>query len=148
MLRTRLGSLPEGARAALCGPRLSERGAGAALGLDGEGYLLYAELGGVDPRALLPHMQRAGVERAMAVQGLVSVVEARTVSVDGRRPTAVDESRAVGLLAETRPAADVMFPEVEPMPYRNWGWLQGQRVRYFPQGEPRFRAPEDVAEVH
>ena len=40
-----------------------------------------------------------------------------------------------------------MFPEVEPMPYQRWGFLQGQRVRYFPSGPPRFRTPEDVLDA-
>ena len=49
----------------------------------------------------------------------------------------------LALVAETRPRrCDV--PEVEPKPYRFWGWLQGQRVRYFPQGAPRFKAPEEA----
>jgi hypothetical protein len=51
---------------------------------------------------------------------------------------------AFWFMAETRPAAEVMFPEVTPKPYRFWGWIQGQRVRYFPEGAPRFRAPEDA----
>jgi hypothetical protein len=30
------------------------------------------------------------------------------------------------------------------LPYYQWAAVQNQRVRYFPSGAPRFRAPQDA----
>jgi hypothetical protein len=49
----------------------------------------------------------------------------------------------IALLAEEAPSAEVLWPDNEPTPYSQWGYLQGQRVRYFPTQPPRFVRPED-----
>ncbi|MCZ7678818.1 MAG: hypothetical protein M5U28_08635 [Sandaracinaceae bacterium] len=39
----------------------------------------------------------------------------------------------------------MIFPDNEPLPYSRWGYLQDQRVRYFPEGSsrPRFVRPRE-----
>ncbi|MEY4580220.1 MAG: hypothetical protein RL701_4923, partial [Pseudomonadota bacterium] len=48
----------------------------------------------------------------------------------------------LALMGEERPAARVLFDDVTPMPYRKWGGMQDQRVRYFPNHPARFLAPD------
>jgi hypothetical protein len=124
-----------------------EQGAAAsrALGVDREGFLLYAESEVAQPGLLFRVMEQAGATPALALAdgarlGLES--SGQWLSVDGKQELAI--SGGLAFLAETRPAAGVMFPEVKPMPYQRWGFLQGQRVRYFPSGPPRFPAPPEV----
>jgi hypothetical protein len=65
------------------------------------------------------------------------------ISVDGRHELQAEDV-GMALMAETRPAAHAMFGDVKPLPYWRWAGPQGQRVRYFPSGAPRFRAPEEA----
>lgn len=111
----------------------------AAIGVDRDGFLVYAE--GEEFSNLLA---RAGVESALLLAPdvrLAFVTDEGGSAPDGVTPREIDE-RALPFVAETRPAADVMFPSTEPTPYREWGYLQGQRVRYFRTGTPRFLAPD------
>ena len=144
--RYRVGAPPEGATVILRGPALSSRAdARAALGIDGEGFLLYAEAGPGEGAAVLSaHLARAGVERAIALERMAFSYEGKSIAVGGEDELETPGQGAVALMAETRMSAEVLNPEVEPRPYRRWGWLQGQRVRYFPDPErsPRFRQPE------
>jgi hypothetical protein len=113
--------------------------------MDREGFLLYAEAAPEDSTDLLGRLQEAGVSRPLALPSsarLGFAVDGKLVSVDGRHELKAEGG--VPLLAETRPAAEVIFRDVKPRPYYRWGGLQGQRVRYFPSGQPRFRAPEEV----
>ena len=51
---------------------------------------------------------------------------------------------ALAFFAEERGRTQLMFPDNEPQPYRVWGYLQDQRVRYFPNRDgdrPRFVRP-------
>jgi hypothetical protein len=73
---------------------------------------------------------------------LVLQTEEGPRGLDGISAPVVDETTSLTLMAETRPAAQVLFEDVQPMPYRKWGWLQGQRVRYFPSHPARFQAPD------
>jgi hypothetical protein len=141
--RYRVGPPSEGSLVVLRGPPLAQTPeARAALALDAEGFLLYAEADpGEDPEALALRMRRAGARQIMAVAGMTFVVDGKLVAVDGGREVEVPRGRSVALMAEARQRAQVLFPEVRPRPYRFWGWLQDQRVRYFPTGEPRFKAP-------
>jgi hypothetical protein len=117
-----------------------------ALGIDRDGYLLYAESDQQAADPLVARLRAAGVDLALALPATARLVfaleDGRYVSVDGEHELPANEGLL--LLAETRPAAQVLFADVRPMPYQRWGWLQGQRVRYFPSGPPRFRTPEDV----
>ena len=152
-LRYRVGAPPPGATPILRAPELTaSSGAARALGVDGEGFLVYAEL--PEPAAagrLYGALAQAGVTRALALDDDASLGFARgetLVSVDGARARPRPSGEGLQFVAETRPAASVLFPEVKPLPYTRWGFLQGQRVRYFPTHPPRFRAPEDVLGKH
>ena len=91
---------------------------------------------------------------AAGVEGAVAVPERALLLAQSRGPTTITQSVVdvdasatdtyLHLVAEERPLAEVLFPEVEPMPYRKWGYLQDQRVRYFPSGPARFATPEEV----
>jgi len=74
-------------------------------------------------------------------------VDDQTVAPDGyERPVAPPE--ALALLAEEQPAAEILFPEVEPRPYMYWYRMQDTRVRYFKDDDPpRFTAPDAGAPV-
>jgi hypothetical protein len=147
LLRYRIGEPPQDAvvmiRAAELTPGM---GARRALAIDAEGYLLYADASRAGEQALASWLHAAGATRALALPDSAQLVfaleDGRHVSVDGEQELQV--AGGVALHAEIRPAAQVIFGDVAPMPYQRWGWMQGQRVRYFPSGPPRFRTPEDV----
>jgi hypothetical protein len=153
-VRKRLGwrfSVGEPKRSAtplLQGPLLSETpGAGAAVGADSNGFLVYGECEAANGNLLSARLRDAGVDRAIALSPgnrLVFVDGLHYTSVDGKSEITVDPRSDLAFLAEERPAADIMFPETEPRPYRFWGWLQGRRVRYFPTGPPRFPLPDHL----
>lgn len=147
----RFGSPEPDARVVVSGPPLEDvPGADAAIALDGDGFLLYAERDG-DPTPLSVRLAAAGVERAIALADgvrLAFAVGDRHAGVDGFTQREVSPGTALAFLAERRPAAEVIFPDNAPQPYRVWGYLQDQRVRYFPDrddaGGPRFvRPPEE-----
>lgn len=122
-------------------------GAGAAIGVDADGFLLYAEMRGVPKlEGLRGWLARAGVHRAIALSASARLSfvtrDGKTVAVDGRTERIFARAQALALSGDTRPPAKVLHPDVKPRPYRLWGWLQGTRVRYFPTGEPRFKAPD------
>lgn len=141
-----VGPLPRGSAAIVSGTALAaDSPSTAALGVDGEGFVLYVEAD--TPPALHQALTAAGVGRALALpEGarLAFVLDGKTLAVDGQRLVSAEPEASLGWLAETRPAAEVLHPEVKPMPYRVWGWQQDQRVRYFPQGAPRFPTPEAI----
>ena len=71
----------------------------------------------------------------------------RHAGVDGYTEVPLEPATSLGFFAEERPAAEVIFQDNEPQPYSVWGYLQDQRVRYFPHREegesPRFVRPQD-----
>jgi hypothetical protein len=146
LLRYQVGDPPPDARVVLRGDALAaSSGALAAIGIDGEGFLLYAEAGPGGQAALLSAIRAAGVAQALALPQdvrLAFVSAGHAVAVDGKRELSGEKSLV--FMAETRPPAQVIFGDVKPMPYNRWGWLQGQRVRYFPSGPPRFPTPAEV----
>lgn len=139
-----VGRPGEGDRVIVAGPPL-DASASAALGVDRDGFLVYAERAG-DPVPLEARLRAAGVEAAVALgEGarLAFAVGDAHAGVDGYTRRTVDGS-ALALLAEERPAAEVLFPDNTPLPYSRWGYLQDQRVRYFPERSdegPRFVRP-------
>ncbi|HKP64371.1 MAG TPA: hypothetical protein VJV78_46860 [Polyangiales bacterium] len=145
-LRVALGRPPSAAKALYSGPRLMPgTQATAALGVDAEGFLVYAEA--ASPSELMLALQGATVVEAIALSpsALVFAGEQGLRRSDGQPAGPVDEATSLAFMAETRPNAEVLFSDVEPLPYRKWGWLQDQRVRYFPSGRPsRFQAPDWV----
>jgi hypothetical protein len=145
-LRAEIGKPPPGAATLSAGPLVSETpNALAGIGVDSEGFLVYAET--ATAGALSGLLQAAGVTQAIALSEgrLVFADDAGPRGVDGQAAPVVDEAASLALMAETRPQARVLFSDVTPMPYRNWGWLQDQRVRYFPtRSTPRFPLPESA----
>jgi hypothetical protein len=143
-LRIGLGRPPAAAKPLYSGPPLTpQSNATAAIGVDAEGFLVYAEA--KTPAELMLALQGATVVEAIALteSSLVFAGETGLRSPDGQPGRPVDEATSLALMAETRPLAEVLFSDVEPLPYRKWGYLQDQRVRYFPSGRPaRFQAPE------
>lgn len=114
----------------------------AALGVDRDGFLVYAE--GAD---LVPLLARAGVTEAIALDEtrLALVGDGGLgVAPDGETPRAIGEG-APTFLAEEAASAEVIFPDTQPMPYGRWRALQGARVRYFPTSPPRFTRPTEDA---
>jgi hypothetical protein len=137
-----VGRPAEGDRVVLSGPALSRTpDAIAALGVDRDGFLVYAERSR-DATDLRARMASAGVPEAVVLSPsdarLALAAGGAFSAVDGvtARPVAVE--RGLPFFAEERPAAEVIFPDNAPQPYRSWSVLQDQRVRYFPQNPPRF----------
>lgn len=134
-----VGAAGPGDRVLVRGPSLAEApGAGAAIGLDRDGFVVYAEGAGVAEA-----LARAGVapDDAIALGDDVRLAllgEGGAAAPDGETARGLGEPPALALFAEEAAAAEVLFPDNAPMPYRQWGYLQGQRVRYFPDHPPRF----------
>jgi hypothetical protein len=147
LIRYAVGEPPQDAVVMIRAAELAPGSAAArAVGIDADGYLLYAAAAPGGELALGDQMRAAGVARPLrlppSAELAFALEDGRHVSVDGEQELHAEGGLA--LHAETRPAADVIFSDVVPMPYQRWGWLQGQRVRYFPSGPPRFRTPEDA----
>jgi hypothetical protein len=145
--RLQVGVPTQGARVLGEGPAFDSRKSTRALGVDREGFLLYVELTEGAPALLDELLEAAGVTRALALSPLsraAVMTETGQRMLDGQETPAGASPHGLAFALRARPAAEVMFSEVEPKPYRFWGYQQGQRVRYFPQHPPRFRAPEDT----
>jgi hypothetical protein len=137
----RVGRPGEGDRVVVAGPPLSSSPtAEAAMGVDRDGYLVYAERAG-DPTPLLERLRAAGVADAVALPSdarLAFAAGEAHAGPDGVTRRTVTPASSLAFLAEERPVAEVLFPDNTPLPYRSWSFLQDQRVRYFPQSPPRF----------
>ena len=147
-LRYRVGQPPAQAVIVLRGRLLTaDAPARRALGVDREGFIVYAEVTEADAPQLPAWLAEVGVERALALPDRAALgfaIDDQLVAVDGGHTLDPGDGASLAWMAETRPAASVMFPEVKPRPYYHWAGLQGQRVRYFPANPPRFRAPEEA----
>lgn len=144
-VRAQIGRPTAGSKVLFTGPLISEvPQALAALGVDSEGFLVYAHAS--RPGEITGLLARAGVTTAIAMADgrLVLQTDEGPRGLDGLPAPVVDETTSLTLMGETRPAAQVLFEDVQPMPYRKWGHLQGQRVRYFPSHPARFQAPESA----
>ncbi|MCB9591513.1 MAG: hypothetical protein H6719_02165 [Sandaracinaceae bacterium] len=142
------GRPESGDRVIASGPRLSAMpDVDAAIGLDGDGFLVYAERAG-DPTPLADRLRAAGVTDAFALpegSRLAFTVGDHQAGVDGYTRVDAEPDTSLVFYAEERPATEVLFPDNEPQPYRVWGYLQDQRVRYRTEHEdgPRFVRPPD-----
>jgi hypothetical protein len=142
-----VGTPPAGARTIVAGrDARSAADARAAIGVDGQGFLVYVEQEVGDAVPIAQRLRAAGVERAVALPAGVRLAFRTgdtTIAVDGAREREVEIAAALPLLADERASADVLFPDTEPVPYTRWGRLQGARVRYFPDAgrAPRFVRP-------
>lgn len=129
-------SLGEGAIAVHRGGDLaSHPEAEAALGVDAEGFLLYAErTGGAGDLAVA--LRAAGVTRALALDGRLHLV-AEGVEI-GADSTPVEAARGgLAFVTRTVPYTAVLNPEVQPRGYAAWGRIQDTRLRYIPEAGPR-----------
>jgi len=143
--RYAVGAPPEDARVILEGEPMTAT-ATAAMGVDRDGFLVYAESAG-DPVSLAARLEAAGVSAAIALPEdarLAFDVEGTFAGPDEYvREVAVEA--ALPLLANERPASEVLFPDVQPRPYMYWGPMQDSRVRYFrPEGPSRFQGPNST----
>jgi hypothetical protein len=144
-----VGRVPERAALLLAGlPLESEPAADAAIGVDRDGFLVYAERQPDDQTPLLARVAGAGVDHAIALPPgirLAFVVDELTVAPSAHERPVTPET-SIPLFASTSPASEILFPEVRPRPYMQWGPMQDSRVRYFREdGEaPRFRAPDEA----
>jgi hypothetical protein len=145
-----IGKPTDKARALIWSDALTAHSAAkTAIGVDINGFWVYAESERDEPDqpTLLELLQAAGVERAMELPTKARLVfydGDRSFSVDGTQGVRISSDNSMALVRESRPAAEVLFPDVKPMPYHKWGWMQNQRVRYFPKNPPRFRLPGSV----
>jgi len=143
-----VGDVPPGAEVVLAGtPVASAPEARAAVGLDQEGFVVYAEQGPDDETPLADRLRQAGVDGAVALPlgaRLALLLDGRTVGPDAyERPVTGDGALAV--TSQRHPeAATVLFEDVEPKGYWTWARLQDARVRYFREGPPRFTVPSDA----
>lgn len=105
----------------------------AAIGVDGEGFLVYAEAENVT--ALRAALAVAGVVEAIVVPARFAFDhEGSPVNVRGE----VSESvTGVALLERAAPYTGVLNPGVVPVGYSSWGRIQDTRVRYHPEPGPR-----------
>jgi len=121
---------------------MGPEGAEAALGVDRDGFLVYAEGA---PTEVARALSRAGVTRALSLgeRRLAFATERGGAAPDGSTPRALPAEGEGSLLfyAEEGAAAEVLFPETEPAPYSVWGYLQNLRVRYLREGPGRFERP-------
>lgn len=146
----KVGWPEKGAHLLFAGPALSiTKKAMAAMGVDDDGFLVYCENESGNGSTLQTRLRDAGVQRAVALPRaarLAFLVDGSAIDVSGSRKIRIDPRSSIAIQAEERPAAEVIFPDTKPKPYRVWGWLQGRRFRYFPTGAPRFPKPEELDE--
>jgi hypothetical protein len=147
-LRMDIGRAPGGSRTLLTGPLFDESSMSSnVVGVDTEGFLVFVKAS--TPAAAREALRAAGAAKAIALGAAQLEFQQAAPQLDagaGQLPEP-DNATQLSFMAENRPAAEVIFGDVKPMPYRRWGWLQDQRVRYFPNHdarEARFPTPEDV----
>ncbi|MCS6797970.1 MAG: hypothetical protein NZ898_05495 [Myxococcota bacterium] len=140
--RFAVGATPPDAVVLLSGPPLREAPqAVAAIGVDPDGFLVYLERHADDVTPLSERASLAGVREAVALvrgERLRLTSPEGAFDVGGLEVAEAPGEHALRLYARTRPYAEVLAPDNRPMPYARWWRLQDSRVRYFPQGPPRF----------
>ena len=139
--RHAVGSVSDGGTMLVSGTRLSPTSSSrAALGIDSEGFVVYAERSADDPISLLERLRSVGVAAAVGLPESVRLVFAvgdTAVDVDSYEAS-FDREEALPLNAPTRPPSAILFPETQPRPYSAWARMQDTRVRYFREGTPTF----------
>lgn len=129
-------------------PLASRPDATAAVGVDRDGFLVYAERS-EDPVSLAARLATAGVTEALALPDgsrLAFVLPDGTFAGVDAYVVEVDPTTALPFMAEERPATEVLFPDVEPRPYMYWGPMQDTRVRYLRESDrpSRFQSPDET----
>jgi hypothetical protein len=145
--RFAVGVAPPGADQWLRGPLLANTpDAEAALGVDGDGLLVYAERDEKAPRELAAELEQVGVTAAIALpRGMRVGLRFREglLAIDGSTRLK-DAPLLLRWVANAAPAVETLFPDNTPVPYARWASLQDQRVRYFRTNEPTSRAPQSA----
>ncbi|MFO0693417.1 MAG: hypothetical protein U0230_07670 [Polyangiales bacterium] len=120
--------------------------ASAALGVDVDGFLVYLERAPGDPSPLHGRLAAARVTRALALPDGCRLVFLGAEGGYGPDGTVRERGPGLVLLAREQPYAEVLFPEVAPRPYAEWGRIQDSRVRYIPDptGPRRFNRPPEA----
>lgn len=138
-----IGVPPPEAKVLLRGPLLQPKvQADAALGVDAEGLLVYAETDDKAEGALMALLRSVGVEQAIALDHVRLGLQYREGLLDAQGTTRMREgTTALRFVASSAPAVEVLFPDNKPMPYSRWAQLQDQRVRYFRTEAPSTKAP-------
>jgi hypothetical protein len=142
-----VGVAPPGADEWLRGPLLANTPeAEAALGVDGDGMLVYVERDDKAPHGLATQLEGAGVTAALALpRGMRVGLRFREglLAIDGTTRLK-DTPLLLRWVANAAPAVETLFPDNAPVPYARWAGLQDQRVRYFRTSEPTSRAPQSA----
>lgn len=142
--RYAVGVAPADANVLLSGLPLDKApAASSALGVDEHGLLAYAESDGQTPGQLAKLLASAGVRAAIALPAGTRLglrFREGVLAIDGSSRLPEGEVLLTFAAAAT-PAAEVLFPETQPLPYARWAGLQDQRVRYFRTSEPTSKAP-------
>lgn len=131
--RYHVGAPPADARVVLRGEALTAgSSAEAAIGVDGDGFIVYAERRSGDSASLSERLAQVGVTTSVALPAaarLAFVIDEQTVAPDAFERL-VEPAGAIAFIADTRPETEVLFPDVRPRPYMQWGRMQDTRVRY------------------
>ena len=139
--------MPEGHVIIEGAPLSSNPDARAAIGVDANGFWIYAEKNPGSTAQLQSALAHAGVAEAISLDPTSQLIfcDANAcVNLAGEEADADQMQNSSPFYAETQAAAEVLFPDNAPLPYRHWGRLQGTRIRYFKEGAPRFVAPPGV----
>ncbi|MCB9667276.1 MAG: hypothetical protein H6715_04040 [Myxococcales bacterium] len=116
----------------------------SGLGIDADGFWVVIDRHPNDTETISQYFHYFAIKEALELgQGGVHFNTPQgIVSVDGAQIAESDHSsNQLMLNAVAHPSARVIYPDNVPLPYSRWGYAQGRRVRYFPEGPPRFRAP-------
>jgi hypothetical protein len=139
-----VGIPPPNAEVLMRGPQLTaSSNAEAALGVDPNGLLIYAEVDQPKVGQLHATLSALGVTSSLALAKDVRLglrLQEGVLGVDGRSRLR-ESSSLLHFVASSVPATEVLFPGNAPMPYARWAQLQDQRVRYFRTSEPTTKAP-------
>lgn len=146
--RFAIGVAPPGAEVLLSGPLLAATdGAQAALGIDAQGLLVYAECDDKRTAALRLTLAQLGVEVAIALPAGARLglgFQEGLLSLDARARIK-EPAVALRFVANAAPAVELLYPDNAPIPYARWAALQDKRVRYFRTNEPTSRVPVSAA---
>jgi hypothetical protein len=138
--RFAIGRPPEGAAVILRGSAL-DRGSDAiaAIGVDRDGFLVYAERAGEDAEPLLTRLSRAGVTDAIALgESRLAFSSSGELVAPDSFERELERTSALAFFANEAPYHSVLFPDTEPRPYSVWARMQDTRVRYEREGDPTF----------
>jgi hypothetical protein len=124
-----LGKSPGAGAVALLG---AGAGGEAALGIDGDGMLIYAEVeaGSADAEALDRALKGLGCTQRMGLAKGLAPLQGGTTALSGSPGKRLGE-REVRLLRAQAPGGQRLFADTPVVPMSEWSPLQHKRIRYF-----------------